>query len=506
LEFAHDKRLSDLPPSAGMSAFDTHLHFAVLANSSPDPIISKDLSGRIISWNKAAAHVFGYREEEILGQSILRLIPPDFHGEEIELLRKLKAEEAIDPYQTSWLRKNGGSIPISVTVYPVRNETGKVIGASKIACDLSDRKRNDESRFRLTAVVDSADDAIASKDLNGIVTSWNEGAYRMFGYTSDEMVGQPMLRIIPGELHYEEDEILRKLRAGERIDHYETTRRKKNGESIEVSVTISPIRDGSGRVTGASKIARDISDRKKVEHLLIRSEKLAATGRMAATIAHEINNPLESVMNLIFLARQHSVADETVQQYLLTAEEELERVSHIARQTLGYYKDTGLPAEVHLHDLIQNVLAVYNSKLLGAGISVDTRFNDLQKIVVSKGEILQVFSNVISNAIDAMRHGGLLHISVRKFGGSAGDGVQTVVRDGGTGIRPEHMEKIFEPFFTTKGDLGTGIGLWVARQLVERRGGQISVCSSTEKENGGTTITIFIPFASPASCLMSGRD
>jgi signal transduction histidine kinase len=315
-----------------------------------------------------------------------------------------------------------------------------------------------------------------------------------------------MLRIIPEELHYEEDEILRKLRAGERIDHYETTRRRKNGERIHVSVTISPIRNSTGRVIGASKIARDISDRKRIERMLIQSEKLAATGRMAATIAHEINNPLESVMNLIFLARQHSVADRKVHQYLLTAEEELERVSHIARQTLGYYKDTSSPSEVYLHDLVQNVLSVYNSKIISTGISVDTRFNDLQKIVVSKGEMLQVFSNVIANALDAMRQGGVLNISARKFAAPTGDGIQIVIRDSGTGIRPEHMEKIFEPFFTTKGDLGTGIGLWVARQLVETRGGQISVASNTEKENGGTTITIFIPFAIPASRLTNRQE
>jgi PAS domain S-box-containing protein len=487
-------------------ALDTHLHFAAFVNSSPDPIISKDLTGRIISWNRAAVRVFGYEEQEIIGQSILRLIPPNFHHEENELWRKLRADESIDPYETTWLSKGGGNIPVAVTVYPVRDESGTVIGASKLACDLSNRTQEDESRFRLAAIVDSADDAIASKDLNGIVTSWNEGAYRMFGYTAAEMIGQPMLRIIPEELHYEEDEILRKLRVGERIDHYETTRRRKNGERIEVSVTISPIRNSTGRVTGASKIARDISDRKRIERMLIQSEKLAATGRMAATIAHEINNPLESVMNLIFLARQHSVADGKVHQYLLTAEEELERVSHIARQTLGYYKDTGSPSEVYLHDLVQNVLTVYNSKILSTGVSVDTRFNDLQKIIVSKGEMLQVFSNVIANALDSMRRGGALNISARKFAAPVGDGIQTVIRDSGTGIRPEHMEKIFEPFFTTKGDLGTGIGLWVARQLVETRGGQISVASSTEKENGGTTITIFIPFATPASRLTSAQE
>jgi PAS domain S-box-containing protein len=505
LQSGSDHSSPDPPDNLDRFVIDTHLHFAALVNSSRDPIISKDLSGRIISWNHAAVRVFGYEEAEILGQSILRLVPPDFHHEENELQRKLRADEPIDPYETIWVRKDGGKIAVSVVIYPVRNETGNVIGASKIACDISEREKDDESRFRLAAIVDSADDAIISKDLNGIIASWNVGAQRMFGYTAEEMVGQSILRMIPEELRYEEDEILGKLRVGERIDHYETTRRKKNGERIDVSVTISPIRNGAGHVTGASKIARDISDRKKIERMLIQSEKLAATGRMAATIAHEINNPLESVMNLIFLARQHSAESGKAHQYLLTAEEELERVSHIARQTLGYYKDTGSPAEAFLHKLIENVLAVYNSKVTALGISVDLRFNDLQRIVVSKGEMLQVFSNVIANAVDAMGHGGSLKISTRKIMGSTGDGIQTVIRDNGTGIQQEHLERIFEPFFTTKGDLGTGIGLWVARQLIERRGGQISVASTTEPGKSGTTITIFVPFAIPASRLLAER-
>ena len=233
----------------------------------------------------------------------------------------------------------------------------------------------------------------------------------------------------------------------------------------------------------------------------MQSEKLAATGRMAAAIAHEINNPLESVMNLVFLARQHSESSGKAHEYLLTAEEELERVSHIARQTLGYYKDTGLPTEIYLHDLIENVLTVYNSRLTSTGIAVDLQFNDLQKLVASRGEMLQVFSNVIANAIDAMRQGGSLKISTRQLIGISEDGIQTVIRDNGTGIDREHLDRIFEPFFTTKGDLGTGIGLWVAKQLIEKRGGRISVASSTEQGNSGTSITIFLPITIPVSPL-----
>jgi signal transduction histidine kinase len=309
------------------------------------------------------------------------------------------------------------------------------------------------------------------------------------------MIGQSILRLIPTEMHYEEDEILRKLRAGEKIEHYETTRLRKSGEILDVSVTISPIRNSEGEVIGASKIARDISDRKKMEKILVQSEKLAATGRMAAAIAHEINNPLASVMNLIFLARQDHQTREEVRDYLATAESELERVSHIARQTLGYYRDTGSPTEVYLHDLMGNVLSVYRSKLIVHNIIVESKFNDLRKIKVRSGEIIQVFSNLVSNAIDAMPRGGALSISISRTMKLDGDGVQTIISDTGCGISRENLGKVFEPFFTTKGNLGTGIGLWVAKQLVERHGGQISISSTAETPEGGTIVTIYLPFS-----------
>ena len=499
LHYARKSRSLETPDGLPKTVVDPRFHLAAIVASLDEPIISKDLDGIITSWNEAAERVFGYKSDEIVGRSILELIPPELQHEEDEILGKLRAGERIDHYETIRMRRNGDRFPVSITISPIEDESGRVIGGSKIARDISDRKRSDESRFRLAAIVDSADDAIVSKDLNGVVTSWNDGARRMFGYSSKEMIGQPILRLIPTELYYEEEEILRKLRAGERVDHYETRRTRKDGSSIEVSVTISPIKDESGRVIGASKIARDISDRKRMERLLVQAEKIAATGRMAAAVAHEINNPLEAVMNLIYLARQNTPASSQAHQYLTTADEELGRVSHIARQTLGYYRDTSSPTEVHLHDLIENVLAIYRSRLLAWEVSVDTQFNDLQKILVSRGEFIQVFSNLITNAIDAMASGGSLHLSARTLMSATGDGIQVVIRDTGSGIRQEYLEKIFEPFFTTKGDLGTGIGLWVTKQLIEKRGGRIWVASNTDPGKSGTAVTLFVPFVAPAA-------
>lgn len=217
---------------------------------------------------------------------------------------------------------------------------------------------------------------------------------------------------------------------------------------------------------------------------------------MAASIAHEINNPLESLINLIYLARISSDPNKA-SKYLLTAEEELDRVSHLARQTLGYYRDTSAPTSVALHELIENALTVYKSRILSAGVTVDARFNDHQQIVASKGEMLQVFSNVIANAVDSMPQGGTLFIATHKVIGLIGEGLEVTVRDTGIGIKPENLAKVFEPFFTTKGERGSGIGLWVSKQIIERRGGYISVANSGEGHPAGTTATIFIPFALP---------
>jgi PAS domain S-box-containing protein len=313
----------------------------------------------------------------------------------------------------------------------------------------------------------------------------------MFGYTADEMIGQSILKIIPEHLHAEEAEILRKVRGGERIDHYETTRKKKDGGTFEVSLTISPIKDGEGRVVGSSKIARDISSRKRMEQLLIQSEKLAATGRMAASIAHEVNNPLDAVMNLVYLARHSLASNSKARSYLLTAEKELERVSHIARQTLGYYRDPGEPVEISLEQLFEELLALYHSKLVANNISVDCRFGHLRAITASRGELMQIFSNLITNAIDAMPQSGVLSIQTKELGT---EGVEIIVRDRGSGIAPENLTRIFEPFFSTKGNLGTGIGLWVTRQLVEKHRGTIAIESSTVSPKNGTTVAVSLPF------------
>jgi PAS domain S-box-containing protein len=365
--------------------------------------------------------------------------------------------------------------------------TEKIGGLEKTASRL-----NEAERLRLfAAIVQNSDDAIISKDLTGKITNWNPAATRILGYSSEEMIGQPILKLIPEELHSDEELILSKIRAGERIEHFETVRIKKSGERIDVSLSISPMRDEAGRIVGAAKILRDISVRKSLEASLLQAEKMAATGRMAATIAHEINNPLEAIVNLLFLARERATDPEQLA-YLNAAESEVARVSHIAKQTLGFYRDPAKMVSTSLSDIAAEVARVYEPRCRAAGIRVRQCLDPTPPITVRKGEIMQVISNLITNAIYAMPNGGVLSIVAERTS-LPRDGVVLSIEDTGVGIAPEQLPRIFEAFYSTRTTIGTGIGLFVTKQFVENHGGRIDVASATGATSHGTRMSIFLP-------------
>lgn len=351
----------------------------------------------------------------------------------------------------------------------------------------------------LESIVQSSDDAIITKTLDGIITSWNPAAERIFGYKPEEIVGTSILNLIPEDLQSEEQTIIERIQSGKRIDHFETVRLTRGGERLDVSVTISPLKDASGKVVGASKVLHNIGERKRMEKNLLQAEKIAATGKMAATIAHEINNPLESVLNLIYLARTNASDTEQVVSYLNTAEEELLRVAHIAKQTLGYYREHSAAVRVTLSDLIADTLKIYESKLAAAGIKIQTRFNSCPQIVVRKGEMMQVISNLVTNAMYAMPSGGTLTASVQEVVESDRRGLLLSIEDTGEGIPAENLKRIFEPFFTTRSSIGTGIGLWVATEFIKGHNGRIDVRSNVDDASHGTGISIFLPFDNPYS-------
>lgn len=373
-----------------------------------------------------------------------------------------------------------------------------------VVLDITDRKLIEETRQRLAAIVESSDDAIISKDLNGIVTSWNRSAEALFGYKAEEIVGQSITRIIPPELQDDEPVILSKLRRGEKIDHFETVRIKKNGERVNVSLTISPVRDAHGKVIGAAKIIRDITEHRKIEQALRVTEKLAAAGRLAATVAHEINNPLEAVTNLVYLAKRDLKRDlpdsENAAAHLELAGHELDRVAHIARQTLGFYRDSSSPLRFDVVQVVDDLLFLYEKRLQVRKIKVIRQYDGKLEITALAGEIRQAISNLIGNSIDAMPHGGTLMIRLsrsRQWNAFARPGIRLTILDTGPGIPAEYRKNIFQPFFTTKSDVGTGLGLWITRNIVDKHCGTIRVRTITGPTRHGTAFTIFLPLDEP---------
>jgi len=360
----------------------------------------------------------------------------------------------------------------------------------------SDQALQDSSKHlgELAAIVDSSDDVILSKDLDGTITSWNPAAVRVFEYSAEEMIGASILKIIPEYLQSDEKIIIDNIRAGRRVEHFETIRLTKSGKLLDVSLTVSPVRDEHGKVIGASKILRDITGRKQLEKSLLQAEKIAATGRMAATIAHEINNPLEAIVNLHYLLRPMITDPEGIN-YLNTIESELSRVSHIAKQTLGYYRENAIATSTSLSELVLHAITIYEPRCTAAGIGIRRFLDSSRKVMLRRGEMMQVISNLISNSIYAMSAGGVLSISVQDVE-SPQDGVVLAIQDDGAGIAAHNLPHVFEAFFTTRSTVGTGIGLFVAKQLVEGCSGQIEIESNTNPENHGTTVRVFLPISS----------
>jgi PAS domain S-box-containing protein len=501
-------------PLVGPFRPSVNSHLAAIVESSEDAIASKDLNGVITSWNKSAERLFGYTAEEIIGQPVTTIIPPELHDDEPRILSKIRAGERIEHFETVRVHKNGRRLIVSLTVSPIKDDKGTIVGAAKIVRDITQKKKLEEDALRLAAIVESSDDAIVSKDLNGIVTTWNHSAEKLFGYKAEEMIGESILLIIPPELQQDENMILDKIRRGEKILHFETVRMHKSGQRIDVSLTISPMKDDHGRVIGAAKIVRDITEKKKVDRALRVTEKLAAAGRLAATVAHEINNPLEAVTNLVYLAKMDAQNTERVTHYLEIATRELDRVAHITRQTLGFYRDTSSASRLSVTHILDELLSFYERRFESRKISVVKQYDGNIEVMALAGELRQAFSNLIANAIDAMPDGGTLLVRATQThtrNGARRPGVRITILDTGRGIKQQHRKNLFQPFFTTKEDVGTGLGLWITRSIVEKHGGIIRVKSRTERDNHGTAFSIFLPLdgnagnAKPSSLTDAGH-
>jgi PAS domain S-box-containing protein len=348
--------------------------------------------------------------------------------------------------------------------------------------------------------VESSDDAIASKDLNGVVMSWNAAAERMFEYKAEEIIGHPILLIIPPELHKDEDFILEKIRRGERLEHFETVRVTKSGKRIDVSLTVSPIKNGEGKIIGVAKIVRDITERKRSEDALKRAEKLAVTGRLAAAISHEINNPMQSLSNVLALLAYRSSLDVKTRELISMAETEVARMAHISRQMLSFYRESSIPVRLNITEILDDVLELLILRTESTRVNIKRNYDFTGEISGFPVELRQLFANLLTNAVETLGDNGQIHIHVSDCrdraasrAGSNRRGARIVIADNGPGISRENREHIFEPFFTTKGEKGTGLGLWVVKGIVAKHGGTIRMRSSTRPGQSGTVFSVFLP-------------
>jgi len=427
-----------------------------------------------------------------------------------------------DPFEmVSRLKdKSGEYRPFLTRAVPLRDPVGAITRWFGTSTDISGEFeirreiQNSQAKLqealdasqRLAAIVESSDDAIIGKNLNGIVTSWNPCAERMFGYTAEEMIGQSVRKIIPQDVFADEDRIMSAVARGERTEHFETVRKRKDGENIEVSLTLSPVCDEGGNIVGVASISRDVSQQKKVEKALHTTERLATVGRMAATIAHEINNPLEAVTNLVYLAQSY-MTDEAGKGFLQHAQQELARVALLTKQTLGFYRETKGARQLTLGELVTPLVSVFSARARNKQISIETQIKQDPSIFGIAGEIRQLFANLLNNSIDAVPHKGRIVIRIQQAqerGGMMRHGARLTVCDNGPGISTETRKKLFEPFFTTKREVGTGLGLWVSSNIVRKHEGTIKVRSSTEPGESWTVFSVFFPSA-PASPTETGQ-
>lgn len=353
--------------------------------------------------------------------------------------------------------------------------------------------RTQRLQRELADIVESSQDAILTIDVNGIITSWNGGAERLYGYRADEVIGRHLSLLFPPEQPDEIPRMMATLKRGERVQHHITERLRKDRQRLTVFVSISALLGNRGQIIGASAISHDVSAQVRAEEALRKNEKLATAGRLAATIAHEINNPLEAIGNLLYLARKDRAKTD---EYLAMAEQELTRVAKIAQQTLGFVREPASPVSFDVGTVLDEVLQLHGQALRRKNVEVCRQYASSVQLLGFPGELRQVFSNLIANSIDAFPDGGQLRLRVetsRDWSNRHRHGVRVTIADNGCGMARETLARLFEPFFTTKKESGTGLGLWLSYNIVQKHGGSIRVRSRTRPGLSGTVFSIFLP-------------
>ena len=386
---------------------------------------------------------------------------------------------------------------------------------TNLQAEMTERKRAEEELLKAgalqRAIFNSANFSSIATDAKGVIQIFNVGAERMMGYTAAEV----MNKITPADVSDHQEVIARaaalSLELGTQIepgfealvfkasrgieDIYELTYIRKDGSRFPAVVSVTALRDAQDTIIGYLLIGTDNTARKRVEEALLRSEMLAGAGRLAASIAHEINNPLEAVINALYLARMTADLPEPAREYLDIADGEIMRVAHITRQTLGFYREFSAATSNSASALIGSVVNLLKAKIRANGAIVEQQCDEQLQVMGVSGELRQVLANLLANSLDSVDQGGriVLRASASIDPDDGRRRFRITVADCGHGMGAATMKQIFDPFFTTKGSVGTGLGLWVCKQLVDKNGGSIRVRSHMDGERGGTTFSVLLP-------------
>jgi len=361
------------------------------------------------------------------------------------------------------------------------------------------RKREEWYRTTLSSI----GDAVIATDRNGRVTFLNPVAEALTGTSLEQDAGKNIQEVFPIFNEVTQQPVENPVRYVIELGHSvslmnHTNLMRSDGALIPIEDSAAPIRDDLGNLVGVVLVFRDVSKERKSLEVLRKTEKLAAAARLAASVAHEINNPLEAVVNLIFLAKATPGAPASVVEALTLAEQELERVAHITRQTLGFYRESNVQEMVDIPALIDSVLKLYSNKLRNKNIAVQRHFSPCPPLLGVSGELKQVISNLVANAVDAVGKNGAITLRAWCADEAENKILHVAIEDDGPGTAAEDIDRIFEPFFTTKKDVGTGLGLWVTKEIVERHGGSIRV-SSQNNGSRGAAFNILIPCSPQAT-------
>jgi PAS domain S-box-containing protein len=517
---------SELAPSPSAKTVADALLSTDLLETLPDAVIAVDRDGTIVQVNSQIQALFGYHRDELIGQKVEMLVPESFrqqhHHHRDNFARAPKTRRMGADLDLYGRRRNGSEFPVEISLSPILTDRGSfVLSAIR---DISDRKRiaeelrraNEELhqktteqlgeyRSRLASIIDSSEDAILSKDLNGTITSWNKGAERIYGYAPEEVVGKHISLLTPSDRPDEIPEILRKIGQGGRIENHESVRVTKDGRHLDVSVSVSPLRNAAGDIVGASAIARDITTQKRAEGQLRQSQKMEAIGRLAGGVAHDFNNVLGIINACAEFLRDRIDPAAEPSIYVENIKKAIERGTSLTKQMLAFGRTSAIqPRVLDLNERLRDISKLLHP-LLGDDVEILVVPRTPSALVeADPGQLDQVVVNLAVNARDAMPRGGklILETSAVRLDESfaeqhqemaPGKYVMLTVSDTGSGMDKATVSRIFEPFFTTKeAGKGTGLGLATVYGIVKQSAGHILVYS---EPGHGTTFKIYLPGA-----------